>query len=236
MSRERSVSTFLGYVISAARVSVGQRKVSAVTTWPTPTTVKELQSYLGFASFYWYFIQGFSTIAAPLTALLKKKLNWNPAAEEAFTHMKRIFTMAPVLMHSDPSCWFTVEVEASDVGVGGGSLTAVRQRTQASSDSSIQLTPTDVGNRELLAVKLALEERRHWLTGATYPFVILTDHKNLEYLHTAKRLNASLPRGLSRTLDLSRTLSPSNLNGLLIWPLRTSLQPTALPRSRSPDF
>ncbi|KAK3557818.1 hypothetical protein QTP86_002684 [Hemibagrus guttatus] len=47
----------------------------------------------------------------------------------------------------------------------------------------------DIGNRELLAVKLALEEWRHWLEGAKRPFLVLTDHKNLEYLRAAKRLN-----------------------------------------------
>lgn len=50
----------------------------------------------------------------------------------------------------------------------------------------------DVGNRELLAVKL--EEWRHWLEGAAHPFVVYTDHKNLEYLLTAKRLNPSQAR------------------------------------------
>ncbi|KAK3528837.1 hypothetical protein QTP70_011760 [Hemibagrus guttatus] len=47
----------------------------------------------------------------------------------------------------------------------------------------------DIGNRELLAVKLALEEWRHWLEGAKHPFTVLTDHENLEYLRAAKRLN-----------------------------------------------
>lgn len=46
-----------------------------------------------------------------------------------------------------------------------------------------------MGNRELLAVKLALEEWRHWLEGAEHPFVIYTDHKNLEYLQTVKHRN-----------------------------------------------
>ena len=58
---------------------------------------------------------------------------------------------------------------------------------------SRKLTPAernyDIGNRELLAVKAALEEWRHWLEGAKYPFVVLTDHRNLEYLQQAKRLN-----------------------------------------------
>ncbi len=46
-----------------------------------------------------------------------------------------------------------------------------------------------VGDRELLAVKLALEEWRHWPEGAKHQFQVLTDHKNLEYIQQAKRLN-----------------------------------------------
>ena len=48
----------------------------------------------------------------------------------------------------------------------------------------------DVGDRELLAMKAAFEEWRHWLEGARQPFTVLTDHKNLEYIRSAKRLNA----------------------------------------------
>ncbi len=44
-------------------------------------------------------------------------------------------------------------------------------------------------NGELLAIKLTLEEWRHWLEGAHHPFVVYTDHRNLEYLREAKRLN-----------------------------------------------
>lgn len=52
----------------------------------------------------------------------------------------------------------------------------------------------DVGNRELLAMKAAMEEWRYWLEGAWYPFTILTDHKNLENLCSAKRLNSRQAR------------------------------------------
>ena len=48
----------------------------------------------------------------------------------------------------------------------------------------------EIGNQELLAVKLALEEWRHWLEGTKQPFLVWTDHKNLEYIRTAKRLNS----------------------------------------------
>lgn len=47
-----------------------------------------------------------------------------------------------------------------------------------------------VGDHELLTVKLALEEWRHWLEGYQYPFTILMEHKKLEYLHTAKCLSS----------------------------------------------
>lgn len=43
----------------------------------------------------------------------------------------------------------------------------------------------DVGNKEVLTVKLALEEWRHWLKGAKQPFGVWTDHKNLAYIQTA---------------------------------------------------
>ena len=52
----------------------------------------------------------------------------------------------------------------------------------------------EVGNRELLAVKHTLEEWRHWLEGADLPFVVWTDHKNLEYIRKAKRLNSRQAR------------------------------------------
>lgn len=84
---------------------------------------------------------------------------------------------------------------------------------------SRKLTPAeknyDVGNKELLAVKAALEEWKHWLEGAEHPFLVWTDHKHLEYIKTAKRLSSRQARW---TLFFSRfrfTLSfgPGSKNG-----------------------
>lgn len=63
---------------------------------------------------------------------------------------------------------------------------------------STKLSPADrnyeVGNLDLLAIKLALEELRHWLEGPEQPFFVWTDHKNLRYIRTAGRLNSHQAR------------------------------------------
>ncbi|KAK3571511.1 hypothetical protein QTP86_012860 [Hemibagrus guttatus] len=119
-------------------------KFQAVTEWPAPNSVRELQRFLGFANFYRRFIRNYSSVAGPLTSLLR-----------------------------DPDLPFVVEVDASSSGLG-----AVLSQRHG-----------EPGNRELLAIKAALEEWRHWLEGARHPFQVLTDHRNLEYLRGAKRLN-----------------------------------------------
>ncbi len=194
----RTNTSFLGYIISQDGVSMDEKKVQAVLDWPQPQTVKELQRFLGFANFYRRFIRNFSSVASPLTAMTKRsasRLMWSPEALRSFQELKARFTSAPILRHPDPERQFTIEVDASNTGVGA--VLSQRQGEPAklypcaffSRKLSAAERNYDVGNRELLAMKLALEEWRHWLEGTTHPFIVLTDHKNLEYLRSAKRLH-----------------------------------------------
>jgi len=68
-------------------------KLAGITDWPTSTTVKQVQSFLGFANFYRRFIGKFAEISLPLTALTKKDLTWNWTTEcqEAFDTLKKKF-------------------------------------------------------------------------------------------------------------------------------------------------
>ncbi|KAK3507987.1 hypothetical protein QTP70_009351 [Hemibagrus guttatus] len=194
----QSTVQFLGYIIDRSGVRMDKKKVTAVRDWPTPTTVKELQRFLGFANFYRRFINGYSSVTSPLTDLLRNKpkaLIWTPAATHAFQTLKQAFTTAPLLVHPDPELPFIVEVDASTTGVGAvlsqqqGNPRKLHPCAFFSRKLNSAEMNYDIGNRELLAVKLALEEWRHWLEGAKHPFTVLTDHKNLEYLRAAKRLN-----------------------------------------------
>jgi hypothetical protein len=193
---------FLGYIVSAEGVRMDSDKVQAVVNWPTPDSRKALQRFLGFANFYRRFIRNFSQLAAPLTALTSTRtaFRWSSAAEAAFAKLRSCFVSAPILVAPDPSRQFVVEVDASEVGVGAvlSQRSLTDGKVHPCAYFSHRLSPAecnyDIGNRELLAVKLALEEWRHWLEGSGVPFVIWTDHKNLEYIKSAKRLNSRQAR------------------------------------------
>ncbi|KAK3508516.1 hypothetical protein QTP70_031804, partial [Hemibagrus guttatus] len=228
---------FLGYVIDRSGVRMDETKVAAVRDWPRPTSVKELQRFLGFANFYRRFIRGYSSVTSPLTNLLRNKpksLTWNPTALQAFDTLKQAFTTAPLLVHPDPERPFVVEVDASTTGVGAvlSQQQGKPPRLHPCAFFSRKLNPAevnyDIGNRELLAVKLALEEWRHWLEGAKHPFSVLTDHKNLEYLRAAKRLNPRQARWALFFTRFTFTLSyrPGSKN----------IKADALSRLHSPDI
>lgn len=91
---------------------------------------------------------------------------------------------------------FVIEPDTSDIRVGAILLQQFgeKQKLHRVPFYSKKLIPGewnyDVGNRELLVIKMALKEWRHWLGGAFYPFTTFTNHKNLEYLKTAEHLNS----------------------------------------------
>lgn len=93
-----------------------------------------------------------------------------------------------------------MEVDASEVGVGAvlSQRSPADERIHPCAFFSHRLSPSernyDVGNCELLAIRLALGEWRHWLEGSSVPFIVWTDHRNLEYIRSAKRLNARQAR------------------------------------------
>ncbi len=62
---------FPGFIIKPGQIQMDPQKVQAVVDWPVPSSVKEVQRFLGFANFYRKFILNFSTVAAPLSALTK---------------------------------------------------------------------------------------------------------------------------------------------------------------------
>ena len=95
-------------------------KVKVVQEWKQPTNVTEVRSFLGLAGYYQRFIKGFSTIAKPMTQLLKKdkKFEWTEACEKSFQELKKRLTTAPVLVVPDVHNNFEIYCDASRKGLG----------------------------------------------------------------------------------------------------------------------
>ena len=79
---EKGSMEYLGIIIRPGEVQMDPGKVAAVKDWPTPTTLKEVQAFIGFANFYRRFIKDFSTMACPLQDLTKKDVPWHWSQEQ----------------------------------------------------------------------------------------------------------------------------------------------------------
>ncbi|KAK3542860.1 hypothetical protein QTP70_006130 [Hemibagrus guttatus] len=148
-----STVTFLGYVVSRRGVEMDEVKVRAVTDWR--------------------FIRNYSSVAGPLTSLLRgkpKRLTWTDQARAAFQQLKDCFTSAPILRHPDPDLPFVVEAN----------------------------------------------------------YDVLTDHRNLEYLRGAKRLNPRQARfeGADEPVLSEPILPPTAILAPVRWNLVEEIQRT----------
>ena len=94
-------------------------KLAVVHAWTTPTNPTEVRSFLGLCGFYQRFMAGYATVAAPLTSLLKKSLQWNcgEAEENAFQQLKRQLLTAPVMVIPDAKKPYYLHSDASEVGI-----------------------------------------------------------------------------------------------------------------------
>ena len=94
---------FLGYIISPEGVKMANDRVRTILDWEPPTSIKEVQMFMGFANFYRRFIPNFSGICKPITDLLKggeqpkRRFYWTAHAQAAFEELKKRFTEALIL-------------------------------------------------------------------------------------------------------------------------------------------
>jgi hypothetical protein len=182
--------------------------------WEAPTTQTEVRGFLGLAGYYRKFVEGFSSIARPMTQLLKKdkKFEWTPKCEESFQELKKRLVTAPVLTMPDITKNFDVFCDASKLGLG----CVLMQEGKVIAYLSRQLRPHEENypthDLELAAVVLALKTWRHYLMGNRCE--IYTDHKSLKYIFTQKELNMRQRRWIEliKDYDLEIHYHPGKAN------------------------
>ena len=110
----------LGVIVGRGQVKMEQEKIKAVKEWKTPTKVKDVESFLGFANFYQCFIQNFSHITKPLNELKgKKEWKWDEEHQRAFEKLKDKITSQPVLSLLKRKGKFRIETDVSGHTIGG---------------------------------------------------------------------------------------------------------------------
>ncbi|MBW0588358.1 hypothetical protein O181_128073 [Austropuccinia psidii MF-1] len=115
-----SSAEYLGYVVSSEGLKMDQAKVQRIPNWPPPRSLKALQSFLGFANFYFRFIKNYSKKISSLTSFLKKDSCFplNEKALRQFHQLKEALIIVRILSHFDPSLPTIVETDASDYALG----------------------------------------------------------------------------------------------------------------------
>ncbi|CAL2255737.1 unnamed protein product [Prunus armeniaca] len=197
---------FLGHVISTEGIYVDPQKVEAIVNWVQPTSVTEVRSFLGLAGYYCRFVEGFSSIAAPLTRLTRKDITfeWTEECEQSFQELKKRLTTAPVLALPDNSGDFVIYSDAFLQGLGCVLMQHDRVIAYASRQLKKHEQNYPVHDLELAAVVFALKIWRHYLYGETCQ--IFTDHKSLKYFFTQKELNMRQRRWLELIKDYDCTI------------------------------
>ena len=182
----RKEVTFLGHVVNEKGVSTDPKKTEAVASWPVPSKVKEVQSFIGLCGYYRKFVRGFAEIAKPLYKLLERDatFNWSEECQAAFEKLKTALISAPVLSYPRQDGKFILDTDASNEAIG-----AVLSQEQEGEERVIlyysrTLSRPErnycVTRRELLAVIQGIHHCHHYLLGNK--FLVRSDHGSLRWL------------------------------------------------------
>ena len=192
---------FLGHVVSKEGIAMQEDKVKAIKTWPSPRNLTELRAFMGTCGYYRRFVKDFSTIAAPLFALMKKGVTWEwtDECEEVFEGLKAELISKPILALPTDDGTFVLDSDASDFGLG-----AVLSQTQNGEERVIAFASRTlskpelkykVTRKELLAVVFGLKQFRQYLLGRH--IILRTDHAALSWLRRTPEPMPQLARWLT---------------------------------------
>ncbi|KAH0722292.1 hypothetical protein KY290_004974 [Solanum tuberosum] len=205
---------FLGHIVSNKGIEVDPKKTNAFKSWPRPLTPSDIRSFLGLAGYYRRFVEGFSSIASPLTTLTQKKAKfvWSEACEKNFQELKDRLTSASVLTLPEGTNGFVVYCDASRVGLGCVLMQNGKVIAYASRQLKVHEKNYPTHDLELGAVVFALKIWRHYLYGVHVD--VFTDHKSLQYVFSLKDLNLFQRRWLEllRDYDMSVFYHPGKAN------------------------
>ena len=225
---------YLGHVVSGKGISTNPKKIEAVAKWPTPKTVYDVRSFLGFVGYYRRFIKNFSRITKPIREAItglenqskrtakKPYIEWTDAADTAFEHLKAMCVSTPILAYPDYQLPFTLHTDSSTDGLSAvlyqkqdGKLRVIAYASRSVSKAESNY-PAD--KLEFLALKWAVCEKCHEYLYGSKSFEVFTDNNPLTYVLTSAKLDACGQRWVAKLANYNFSNTEADALSRIKWP------------------
>ena len=201
---------FVGFILSNQGIGTDPVKVNAIQDWPTPRNATEVQSFMGLANYYRWFIPAFSKLSIQLTNLTKSSTKYisTPTCQEAFDNLKQAVCSSPVLQFLDFSKPFRIMRDYSGQAVGAVLLQnqdheglPVAYESRKLNDAARKYAPHE---GELLVLIHALKIWRHYLLGSHVN--LYTDHRTLQYFQNQPHISGRRARWIETLQEFDVTI------------------------------
>ena len=186
---------FLGHVVSGEGVRPSPVNITKILDWPEPRTAKQVKQFVAMGSYYRRYVRDFASMVRPMTELTKKgkQFLWTETCQKSFEQLKKALVSSDVMGYPlNDAGEFILDVDASDIGIGGilHQIQEGRERVIAYASRALNKAERNycITEKELLAVRFFIEYYRQYLLGRR--FVVRTDHQALVWLFKLKE-----PRG-----------------------------------------
>ena len=187
--------TFLGHIINQKGIFPAEEKVRAISEYPSPKSMKQLQRFIGMVNFYHRFIPNLAESLNPLYThlnwLTKNKIrhfSWPNSCNNAFILIKENLKGISLLAHHKEDSKISLTVDASNTTVASALQQLNRGHWEPLAFFSKKLSPTEIRystfDRELLAIYLPIKHFIYFLEARD--FTVFTDHKPLLNALTSK--------------------------------------------------
>ena len=193
-----------------------------MTKWPTPQTVYDVRSFLGFVGYYRRFIKNFSKISKPIREVItglenqskrtakKTFIEWTEAANSAFEHLKELCVSTPILAYPDYQLPFILHTDSSSEGLGAALYQRQEGKLRVINYASRSERKTESNypahKLEFLALNWAVCEKFHEYLYGSKPFEIFTDNNPLTYVLTSAKLDACGQRWVAKLANYNFTI------------------------------
>lgn len=175
---------FVGHLINKEGLQPLPDKVEAITKAPTPTSVTQLQAYLGLLNYYGKFIPRLSEKLVPLHKLLQKDtpFSWSQECHDAFEKSKTCLVNSNLLVLYDGKKPLFVTTDASEYGVGAVLSHKIDGEPVCFASASLNKAQKNYSQveKEALAIIFAVKKFHKFIYGRK--FSLITDHQPLQFI------------------------------------------------------